>query len=115
MKPNKTIFSCLLLLQASSVVHAMTALQEPYEYVHCKKKKTGRGDSFLQDFQLRPSLRTRDGNDGGGFRKLMPRWRPGQDDEGDEDEECITLTLCDRGDEFNHWTDDCNGKFWLSC
>jgi hypothetical protein len=90
----------------------MTALEEPYEYVQCTKKKNRSDGVTLNEPHLRSVLRTRE--NGSGSRKLMPRSREEndyQDDKNNGNEECITLILCDHGDEFNHWTDDCNGRY----
>jgi hypothetical protein len=108
-KLNKTIFLSLLCFQALSSVYSMTALEEPYEYVQCTKKTARQSDDILKNRNLRSSFPHESSS---GIRNLMPRSREKNEEEDDKNkgkEDCITLILCDHGDEFNHWTDDCNG------
>jgi hypothetical protein len=110
-KSNKFIFSSILFLQALSLVYSMTALEEPYEYIQCTKRKAREIADPLNDRHLRSSRFTRES--GTGFRKLVPRSQVRNDDEDYKNngkQDCITLILCDHGDEFNHWTDDCHGR-----
>jgi len=75
----------------------MSASPMPYDLVHCKKVKKGNGSPSL--------LRRGDGNS----RMLKPQQH------GDADEDCVTLQLCLKGDEYNHWISDCEGSCWSEC
>jgi hypothetical protein len=111
---NKIYFSSILFCQAFSLVYSMTVMEEPYEYIQCIRKSDRRLGETLKKHHLRSSVVTRDM----GYRKLKPISAEGIDDQDDKssgEKDCITLILCDHGDEFNHWTDDCNGKFNDEC
>jgi hypothetical protein len=112
-KKMKIIFSFVLFFQALLVVYSMTALEQPYEYIQCKLKNRRDGHQ-LKNRHLRSLLDF----SGRGFRKLVPHSSEEihyKHENSNGEKGCITLILCDHGDEFNHWTDDCNGRFTTVC